>query len=184
MNNLYSLNYLKNIGVKILGKNIKISKYARIYNPTKLTIYDNVRIDDFTIISGKGNVVLNNYIHIGAGCLLSSSSNIIIDNFSGLSHGVKIFGGSDDYSGEYMTNPTVPKEYLGVLYGDVIINKHCIIGTNSILLPNIELGEGTAVGAQSLINKNTLEWNIYAGNPARKIKKRSKNCKFLSENII
>ena len=62
MNNWLSLQYLKKIGVKLFGNNIKVSKYARIYNPSKLILHDNIRIDDFTILSGGGNIELNNYV--------------------------------------------------------------------------------------------------------------------------
>lgn len=177
MTNYYSLNSLRKMGIKIIGDNIKISKFARIYNPTKLTLYDNVRIDDFTILSGKGNITLKNYIHIGPYCFLSSYSNIIMNDYTGLSSGVKLFGSSDDYSGKFMTNPTIPSDYLGTKYGDIILNNHSIIGSNSIVLPDINLGEGTAIGTSSLVNKDTLDWHIYGGTPIKIIKERSKDCK-------
>lgn len=177
MSNFYSLKSLTKMGVKVLGDNVKISKLARIYNPKKLTIYNNVRIDDFTILSGRGNIILKNYIHIGPFCFLTSYSNIIMNNYSGLSSGVKLFGSSDDYSGNYMTNPTVPSKYLGTKYGDIILNNHSIIGSNSMVLPNITLGEGTAIGSFSLVNKDTNEWYIYGGTPIKVIKERSKKCK-------
>jgi len=75
-----------------------------------------------------------------------------------------------------MANPTIDKKYLNVENGDIIISKHCIIGSNSIILPNVTLFEGTAVGSLSLIKHNTEEWNIYGGIPAKIIKKRSKKC--------
>lgn len=177
MSNYYSLNSLKKMGVKVFGTNVKISKLARIYNPTNLTIYNNVRIDDFTILSGRGNIILKNYIHIGPFCFITSYSNIIMNNYTGLSSGVKLFGSSDDYSGKFMTNPTIPSNYIGTKYGDIILNNHSIIGSNSIVLPNVTLGEGTAVGTSSLVNKDTNEWTIYGGTPVKIIKERSKECK-------
>ena len=63
MNNWLSLQYLKKIGVKLFGNNIKVSKYAKIYNPSKLILHDNIRIDDFTILSGSGNIEVNNNVH-------------------------------------------------------------------------------------------------------------------------
>ena len=41
-------------------------------------------------------------------------------------------------------------------------------------MPGVHLTEGTAVGAMSLVRKSTEPWSIYLGNPAKKIKKRSK----------
>ena len=183
MNNYFSLNQLKKLGIKIYGDNIKVSKLARIYNPSNLTLHNNIRIDDFTILSGKGNIEIGNYIHIGPHCYISSYTNIKFLDYSGLASGGKLFGSSDDYSGKFLTGPTVPSKFLGTIYGDIILNKHVIIGAGSIILPKIILGEGTAVGSLSLVNKNTEEWKIYAGNPAKIIKNREKKCLEYEINI-
>ena len=176
MRNYLSLNYLKSIGVKIHGSNIEISKLARIYNPSRLVLHDNIRIDDFAILSGRGRIEIGNYVHVGSQCSISSHSTIKLCDYSGLSSGVKLFGSTDDYSGKFMTNPTVPPQFLGTIHGDIILNKHVVVGAGSIILPNVILAEGTAVGALSLINKNTDAWKIYAGNPAKIIKNREKKC--------
>ena len=181
MNNCYSLKYLKKIGITLLGKNINISKYVRIYNPSNLTIHNNVRIDDFTIISCKGKIEIYNNVHISAQCFISSSTNIIIHSYSSISVGVKLFGSNDDYSGNFMTNPTIPKQFLNVTNGDIIIEKHSIIGSNSVIIPNITIAEGTAIGCQSFVNKTTEPWKIYAGLPIKEIKNRNKHCLILEE---
>ena len=175
MNNFFSINQLKKMGIKIFGDNIKVSKLSRIYNPNNLTLHNNIRIDDFTILSGKGKINIGNYVHIGPQCFISSYTNIDFDDYTGLSSGVKLFGSSDDYSGKFMTNPTIPSEFLGTITGNINLEKHVIIGANSIVLPNITIKEGTAVGSLSLINKTTEAWKIYAGNPGKIIKDRNKN---------
>lgn len=48
---------LEEIGFCSYGTNVKISRYARIYSPEKIKIGDNVRIDDFCILSGKITVI-------------------------------------------------------------------------------------------------------------------------------
>lgn len=53
------------------------------------------------------------------------------------------------------------------------MRKHVIIGSGSVILPSVEIKEGTAVGALSLVNKSLDEWSIYVGSPARKVNKRS-----------
>lgn len=98
-----------------------------------------------------------------------------MEDFSSLSSRVAIYSSNDDYSGGALTNPTVPEEYRNVEYAKVIINKHCIIGSGTIILPGVEIGEGTAVGAMSLCNTDIEEWSVYAGIPAKYIKKRKKD---------
>ena len=58
----YSIDELKELGITVYGKNIKISKFVNIYNPTNLILHDNIRIDDFTILSGKSGSGVTHYL--------------------------------------------------------------------------------------------------------------------------
>jgi acetyltransferase-like isoleucine patch superfamily enzyme len=54
----------------------------------------------------------------------------------------------------------------------VIIGEKCWIGMNSVVLPGVELGDNTIVGAGSIVTKSFIEGNcVIAGNPAKIIKK-------------
>ncbi len=53
MDSFYSRDELKKIGLKKYGENVFLSKKASIYNPEKIEIGNNVRIDDFCILSRK-----------------------------------------------------------------------------------------------------------------------------------
>ncbi|MCB6803967.1 hypothetical protein LI178_31950, partial [Enterocloster bolteae] len=55
---------LKAIGFLKYGKNVLVSRKASIYNPEQMVLGDNIRIDDFCILSG--NIKLGSYIHIPA----------------------------------------------------------------------------------------------------------------------
>ena len=68
----YSENELKEIGIKKYGTNVFISRNSILYHPEQLEIGNNVRIDDFTTISGK--VILGNYIPIAQVCGLYGGS--------------------------------------------------------------------------------------------------------------
>ena len=58
----FSQEALKDIGFKSLGKNVKISDKASIYNPEKIELGDFSRIDDFCVISGR--VSIGKYVHV------------------------------------------------------------------------------------------------------------------------
>ena len=183
MSNCYTKEELIELGAKIYGDNIYISKFTNIYNPSNLILHDNIRIDDFTIISCKGIIEIFNYVHISAQCFISSSTKIMIGNFSAISVGTKIFGGCDDFSGEYLANPTIPEKYKNVKIGDIIIGDNVIIGSNSVIMPDININEGSAIGANSFVNKSCDCWKIYAGSPIKFIKNRKKKCLDLIEDF-
>ena len=58
---------------------------------------------------------------------------------------------------------------LPVKFGKIIIEKKSYIGVNSIILPGVRIGEGSLVGAGSVVNKDIPPYCVAAGNPARVI---------------
>ena len=82
-----------------------------------------------------------------------------------------------------LTNPTTPAQFHGGASGKITLEKHVILGTNTVVLPDCTIGEGVGVGAQSLVNSNLAAWQIYAGVPVHLIKKR-KNDLLSYENAI
>ena len=173
-NSFFSREELLKIGFKQVGINVKISRKASFYAPNKISIGNNVRIDDFCILSG--NITIGNYIHIAAySALYGGDKGITLDDFVNISSRVCIYSVSDDYSGISMTNPMVPDELKNVVSQKVYLKKHVIIGSTSVILPGVILEEGSAFGSFSLINHNSEPWSINAGIPAKKIKDRNKN---------
>ncbi|NVZ69437.1 acyltransferase [Pseudomonas costantinii] len=164
---------LKEMGFKKLGKNVKISDKASIYNCDRISIGDNTRIDDFCMISGA--VTLGRNVHIAVFSNVAGGElGVTMDDFSGLAYGCQLFSQSDDYSGKTLTNPTVPSEYKIEAKSPIHIGRHVIIGTNSIVLPGVTVADGCSVGAMSMVTKSTEEWGIYFGVPAKRIKNRSR----------
>lgn len=174
---------LVQMGFRSLGRNVKISDKAAIYNVDQIDIGDNSRIDDFCVISGR--VQIGSYVHVAPLCLLAGGTEgITLDDFSGLAYNVQVFSQSDDYSGRTLTNPTVDKKYKGETKAPVRIGRHVIIGAASIVFPGVILAEGCSVGAMSLIHKSTTPWGIYVGNPARRIRERKKDLLVLEAQFL
>ncbi len=65
----YSNDELKKIGFKSIGKNIKISTKASIYEPENIEIGDRSRIDDFCLLSGK--ISIGKFVHLAPYCNLA-----------------------------------------------------------------------------------------------------------------
>lgn len=181
MDSFYTIEELNKLGLKQIGNNVLISKKASIYSPEKITIGNNVRIDDFCILSG--SIEIGNYVHISAYTALYGNKGIKISDFSGCSARCIIYSATDDFSGEYMISPMVPEELTNVIGGKVVLEKYVQLGANTVVMPNLIIEEGVAVGAMSFVNKSLEKWNIYAGIPCKKLKPRSKNILNLQKNI-
>lgn len=173
MNSFYDNDELKRLGLKSIGENVLISRKASIYGAKSISIGHNVRIDDFCILSGKISIGRN--VHIAAyTALYGGTDGIFIEDFANLSSRVSVYSVSDDYSGMSMTNPTVPEKYKLVESAPVHIGKHVIIGSTSVVLPGVEIAEGSSFGSFSFINHDSMPWSMNVGIPFKKIKERSK----------
>lgn len=177
---------LKDAGFKRLGDNVRISKNCTIIGLENIEVGNNVRIDAYCslVAAGKGSLRIGSFIHIGANCLLSAVGGIVMEDFSGLSHGVRIYSQNDDYTGKYLTNPTVPSKFTGVTSAEVILRRHVIVGSGSVILPGVIIGEGSSVGALSLVARSLDSWGVFFGCPARKVKDRSRYLLQLEEQLL
>jgi acetyltransferase-like isoleucine patch superfamily enzyme len=173
------------LGFASVGKNVQISDRASFYGLGRIHIGNNVRIDDFCVLSaGEGGIQVGSYIHIAVYTSLIGAGKIELSNFCNLSSRVSIYSSSDDYSGATLTNPTVPDKYKNVHHAPVYLGRHVIVGSGSVILPGIRVEEGVAVGALSLVTKNCMPYGIYAGNPAKRIKERKQDLLSLEQRLV
>lgn len=173
VNSFYELHELEQIGLKTFGDNVKISRKASIYGAENISLGNNVRIDDFCILSGK--IRIGNFVHIAAYTgIFAGQAGVTFADYMTASSRCAFYAVSDDYSGMSMTNPMVPDIYKNVTEQAIFVGKHVIIGSGCTVLPGVTIEEGVAVGAMSLINKTLSAWNIYGGIPCARIKTREK----------
>lgn len=168
-------NDLRPLGFKSVGKNVRVAKHNTITGLENIEIGDNVRIDPYcSLIAAGGWLKIGSFTHVAGYCFLSAGDGIQLDDFSGVSQGVRIYSRTDDYTGTSLTNPTVPSKYTNVRGGLVHLGRHVIVGSGTVILPGVTIGEGSSVGALALVTKNLDSWGVYSGTPARLIKSRSK----------
>lgn len=169
----YSEEELARLGLKSYGEDVRLSRKASLYGIGNISIGNHVRVDDFCILSG--NITIGNYVHINPYTgIYAGDAGVVLDDFVNLSSRITIYAVSDDYSGNYMTSPLLPETVTNIRHALVHIGKHVIIGTGSVVLPGVDIGEGCAVGAMSLVKKSCPAWGIYTGIPCSYLKERSK----------
>jgi len=164
------------MGFADFGSNVLLSDKASYYNCKSIRFGSNVRVDDFCVLSaGDGGIEIGNHVHVAVFSALIGRGKITIGDFANLSSRVSVYSSSDDYSGSAMTNPTVPASLTHVYHADVIVGRHVIIGSGSIVLPGVTLQEGVAVGALSLVKQDCGAFGIYAGVPAKRKGERKRD---------
>lgn len=156
----------------LVGQDVVIWPLAKIINAGCIEIGDSVIIDDFVLLMSGPKTAMGSFIHIASFTSITGGGDFVMEDFSGLSGGVRVYTGNEDYNGGCLTNPAVPFPYRVPIRSFVCIKKHAIIGSNAVILPGVTIGEGAVVGANSLIHKDCEPWTVNFGAPAKKIGKR------------
>ena len=153
-------------------RNVKINELAKIVGIENIEFGENIIIDDFVFIYAKKGIKIGNYVHIGSFSSITGGDEVVFEDFSGLSMGCRIFTGTEDFSGGGFGNPTIPEEYRNLKHAPVRIGKFAVLGANTVVLPNVTIGEGVTVGANSVVTRNLEPWGVYVGN--KRIRERNK----------
>jgi len=182
----YTEDDLKDFGFASLGHNIRISSDARVYGAERISIGDNVRIDDFVMLAtGEGYITIGNYCYIARCCNLTGTFGIEMRDFSSMAANTVFYSASDDYSGEYMTAQAIPKEFTRFVGGKVTLGRHVIVGASSVIIGPADIGEGCSLGAATVVvNKDLDPWGVYVGNPARCVRERKRGLLELERRLL
>lgn len=159
-----------------IASSAKIYPWAKVvHNGTNLSIGEHSQIDDFVFINAGNRCVIGSFVHISSFVSIIGGGEFTMEDFSGLSAGCRVITGSDDFTGPFMTNPTIPREFTSYLISKVAIGKHVIVGTNTVIFPGVTIGDGVAIGAGCFVRKDLKPWGIYSGEPLRKIGERNRS---------
>jgi acetyltransferase-like isoleucine patch superfamily enzyme len=161
--------------LRSVGQDVVIYERAKILAPERISIGDSVIVDDFAFISGGQDTRVGSFVHVAAFVLVAGGGRLTLEDFAGLSGGVRLYTGDDDYLGGSLTGPTVPDAYREPVRSFVSVGRHCIVGANTVILPGVTIGEGAAVGANSLLKRDCDPWTVYVGTPARAVRERPRH---------
>ncbi len=176
---------LDSVGFAAVGSGVLISRQALFFAPDRIRLGDNVRIDAFAILSaGQPGLTVGRNVHISAYTSILGGAGVEIGDFATISVRCSIFSSNDDYSGKTMTNPTIPAEFRGVTDAPVRIGGHAILGSATIVLPGVQIGESAAIGAGSLVKADVPPFRIAAGVPARLLGWRNQGHRALAERLL
>ncbi len=186
LKNLFTCSYLSNY-LYFKLKNVKTGKNVKINGKLFLAIQKNsLNIGDNCIFNsgvetnplggmskcrfvtyGKGKIYIGNNVGISNSCINSHIMITIQDNVN-IGGDCKIYD-SDFHSIYFEDRISLPdKKYKSK---EVIIKNGAWIGAHSIILKGVTIGERSVIGAGSVVTKNVPDDEIWAGNPAKFIRK-------------
>jgi acetyltransferase-like isoleucine patch superfamily enzyme len=160
-------NFINNF--KSVGNNVIIEEGVRVFHPENILVGDNVYIGHNTILKGYHNsiMVIGTDTWIGQGCFIHSAGGLEIGRSVGIGPMVKIIT-----SAHMDNNIEIPVLFHDLKFKKVIIEDGADIGVGAIILPGVKIGEGSVVGAGSVVTKNVKEYTIVTGVPSQFLRDR------------
>jgi len=145
--------------------------YSLFYNLFKFHSMNVVRFAGIPNIKAD-KLVIEGPFFAGAGLYIRGNqySNIHIESEVLFGPQVMILGGN--HISDNVTTHMYHIDEHDESSRDVIVHQGAWIGARSILLSGAEIGEGTIVGCNSVVNKQLLPYCIYAGSPAKLVRPR------------
>lgn len=139
----------------LCGKNVKIETWEYYNNEKtgmipKLSIGDNVSINDNCFISCMNDIKIGNGVLFGENVFVS-------DNFHGKNSIKEI--------------ETIPIKRSLWSKGPILIGNNSWIGRNVCIMPDVTIGKNCVIGANAVVTHDIPDNTIAAGVPAKVIKK-------------
>ena len=170
------MNYGPNKNEKIPNKNIpSVCFIKNVITRPNIEVGDYTYYDDINGADKFEEHVMHHYEFLG--------DKLIIGKFCQIASGIKfIMNGANHRMNSVTTYPfnimgngwekVTPKLEDLPFKGDTIIGNDVWIGQNVTILPGVHIGDGTIIGANSVVTKDIPPYHIAGGNPCKIIRKR------------
>jgi acetyltransferase-like isoleucine patch superfamily enzyme len=177
-----------------VGRGVVFGRNITLRHPHKISLGENCFIDDNAVLDAKGeqnrglllgknvyvgrntilsckegSIFIEDYCNISANCSLLSETEIRLGKFCFLAgHCYLVAGGNhsfDDTSRPIMFQPSLSK-------GGIFMADDVWLGAGVIVLDGVRIGQGSVVGAGSLVTQDLPEFSVAVGSPAQRIRDR------------
>lgn len=184
--------------MKFMGKNVKIGCGVKFVNPQYISLGDNVLIRDHcalicnspkgitleenaklnhgvyldTELPDTGYIRIGKRVYIGTGCCLHGHNGLEIGDDSLLAQNITITPWSHKFDD---ITKTIYSQ--GGHSRKIVIGKDCYIGKNVCVVYSADIGDGSVIGAGSVVVKTIPPFSVAVGVPAKVIRKRGEPIK-------
>ena len=122
----------------------------------KKPVIEESKLNEYNwIVQNKDQFYIGDRVDIGTFTYINAKNQVLVED------NVQIGSHCSIYSVSTIDNTE----------GKVTLRKNCRIGSHSTVLPNVEVGENSIIGAHSLVNKNIPSNVVAYGVPAKVVRK-------------
>ena len=157
-----------------LGTDVRVDPNTCFTRPELVELGNHVAVDwGFYCTTG---LTVGDYVHISphVAVIGGAKTGLTIGDFCFVSVGARMICGSEQFHGAGLIGPMIPDQYKDVqILEPIVLEAFSGVGANSVVMPGVVMAQGSILGANSFLKHSTEPWTIYAGSPARPIKKRN-----------
>lgn len=162
----YSACYLKSE----FNPESKFHDSAKIYSGAKFRPQITLIMEEDTFIGTNAVILVPKLVmkrgsQINAGAILTGKEPIVLGENVVIGYQCTLLTATDTPQGKHMSNAS-PETERAIRKGPIIIEKNSFIGSMTLIMPGVKVGENTVVGAQTYVDKDLPNDWIYFGNIA------------------
>ncbi len=173
-------------GAKVKG-NVKLGRRVYIASGTELVASGNeqIRIDnDCFILEGSmlqpygGNISIGKRVGINLNCVIYGMGGVTIGDNVMMATSCVLVSANHNFE-----RTDIPMNLQGITCKSIKIGNDVWLGARTVVLAGVEIGEGSVIGAGSVVSSNIPPYSVAVGVPARVIKQRG-NYKMPSDRSV
>ena len=153
---------------------------ATIYEPVVMTgrrdrinLAETCRIDSFVKLEAGNGVYIAAFVHVASFAHLNiGGGELWLHEYSAVASSCLIVTGSNVMDALTLS-ACAPAEMQHVERGKVVVERYATLYAGVKVAPNVTIGEGAIVGMGSVVLKDIPAWEVWAGTPAKLIRKRT-----------
>lgn len=152
-----------------LGRGVVFEAGVLVFHPENVSVGDGVYVGHNAILKGYhlNEMILGDGCWIGQGCFFHSAGGLTVGEAVGVGPMVKIL------TSEHLADRLdVPVLHSPLRFAPVRLGRGCDVGAGAVILPGVTVGEGAIVGAGAVVTRDVPDYEVWAGNPARRLRGR------------
>lgn len=145
-------------------------KKKKLYK-TLGSIGQKVIIHPSCLFNHVGGIRIGNNVQINRNCVLSGHGGIVIGDGTVFANDIEVFSGEHNYDSDDLEFLPFDDRFINQ---KVEIGKYVWVGSHSVILPGVKIGDGAVIGACTVVTKDIPPLAVAVGNPAKVIKYRNR----------
>lgn len=135
-----------------------IYELAKVVAPEALEVGEDVEISDFVFLNAGEGTYVGDYSCIHSGTRVVGGGELHVGRAVAITYNCVVVTSVPKHSSHMST--CVPQSEKDVRSAPVRIEDEAFVGSNSVIMPGVTVGEGAVVGALSYVDEDVPAWTV------------------------